>query len=88
MRKVLNWITNRVACWHSDNIYKVSQIMGLILYSLQVPSKSSDTLYFDMADAYDALLVAMRDEGRRFEGVTIEQFSKSFSCQFSNHKPH
>jgi taurine dioxygenase len=48
-------IANGGAYWHSDITYKARPPMGSILYALEVPPTDGDTLYCDMAAAYEAL---------------------------------
>ena len=48
-------IANGGAYWHSDITYKPRPPMGSILYALEVPPVDGDTLYCDMAAAYEAL---------------------------------
>ena len=48
-------VANGGAYWHSDITYKARPPMGSILYALEVPPDGGDTLYCDMAGAYDAL---------------------------------
>ena len=55
-------IANGGAYWHSDITYKVRPPMGSILYALEIPPEGGDTLYCDMAGAYDALSDEMKAE--------------------------
>ena len=48
-------IANGGAYWHSDITYKAYPPMGSILYGLEIPPAGGDTLYCDMAAAYEAL---------------------------------
>ena len=48
-------IANGGAYWHSDITYKARPPMGSILYGLEIPPVGGDTLYCDMAAAYEAL---------------------------------
>lgn len=59
-------IANGGAYWHSDITYKARPPMGSILYGLEVPPEGGDTLYCDMAAAYDNLSDAMKE---RIEGL-------------------
>ena len=59
-------IANGGAYWHSDITYKVRPPMGSILYALEIPPEGGDTLYCDMAGAYDALSDEMKD---RIDGL-------------------
>ena len=47
-------IANGGAYWHSDITYKAQPPMGSILYGMEIPPEGGDTLYCDMAAAYDA----------------------------------
>ena len=40
--------------WHSDTAYKERPDMGTLLYALEVPEYGGDTLYANMAAAYEA----------------------------------
>lgn len=55
-------IANGGAYWHSDITYKARPPMGSILYGLEVPPEGGDTLYCDMAAAYDNLSDAMKEQ--------------------------
>jgi taurine dioxygenase len=59
-------IANGGAYWHSDITYKVKPPMASILYALEVPPTNGDTLFCDMAAAYDGLSEAMKE---RLDGV-------------------
>lgn len=48
-------IANGGAYWHSDITYKAKPPMGSILYALEVPPEGGNTLFCDMAAAYEAL---------------------------------
>lgn len=54
-------IANGGAYWHSDITYKARPPMGSILYGLEIPPEGGDTLFCDMAAAYDALSDAMKE---------------------------
>ena len=55
-------IANGGAYWHSDITYKARPPMGSILYRLEIPPEGGDTLYCDMAGAYDALSDEMKNK--------------------------
>ena len=59
-------IANGGAYWHSDITYKACPPMGSILYALEIPPEGGDTLYCDMAGAYDALSDEMKE---RIDGL-------------------
>lgn len=48
-------IANGGAYWHSDITYKAKPPMASILYALEIPPAEGDTLYCDMAAAYEGL---------------------------------
>lgn len=48
-------INNGGAYWHSDITYEAEPPMGSILHGVIVPPSGGDTLYADMAAAYEAL---------------------------------
>lgn len=51
--------------WHTDGSYKAVPALAACLYGLEVPDEGGDTLFADMAAAYDALSQAIktRSEG-------------------------
>ncbi|MBT6278424.1 MAG: TauD/TfdA family dioxygenase [Chromatiales bacterium] len=59
-------IANGGAYWHSDITYKARPPMGSILYGIEVPPTGGDTLYCDMAAAYDGLAQSTKD---RIDGL-------------------
>ncbi len=52
-----NKITRR---WHTDGSYKAVPALATCLYGLEVPDEGGDTLFADMAAAYEALPQAMK----------------------------
>jgi len=52
--------------WHTDGSYKAVPALATCLYGLEVPDEGGDTLFADMAAAYDALPQAMKT---RLEGL-------------------
>ena len=48
-------IANGGAYWHSDITYKARPPMGSILHALEVPPEGGNTLFCDMAAAYEGL---------------------------------
>lgn len=46
--------------WHSDLSFQATPALATILYGIEVPRAGGDTLYADMAAAYDALEPAMK----------------------------
>ena len=59
-------VANGGAYWHSDITYKARPPMGSLLYALEVPPEGGDTLFCDMAAAYEALPNATKG---RIEGL-------------------
>ena len=55
-------IANGGAYWHSDITYKAKPPMASLLYALEVPPTDGDTLFCDMAAAYDGLPTQAREE--------------------------
>jgi taurine dioxygenase len=53
--------------WHSDVSYKEIPAKATLLYALEVPDEGGDTLFCDMALAYDGLTDAMK---QRLDGMT------------------
>jgi taurine dioxygenase len=47
--------------WHSDRCYEKQPALGSLLYGRICPPEGADTLFADMAAAYDALPQAMKD---------------------------
>ncbi len=47
--------------WHTDHSYDVAPAMGSILYALEVPSAGGDTLYANMALAYETLSDGLKE---------------------------
>ena len=53
-------------CWHTDGSYKALLALATCLYGLEVSDEGGDTLFANMAAAYDALSQAMKV---RLEGL-------------------
>ncbi|THA76971.1 taurine dioxygenase [Streptomyces sp. A0642] len=53
--------------WHSDHSFMAAPALGSVLRAIEVPSAGGDTMWADMAAAYDNLTDAMKD---RIEGLT------------------
>jgi len=62
--------------WHSDVTWRKVPSMGSILRAIEVPEVGGDTLWADMAAAYDGL---GEDVRRRIDGLTaVHDFADSF----------
>jgi len=55
VRKEKNQTINIGGGWHTDHSYDQEPAMGSLLYARQVPSSGGDTLFADMARAYETL---------------------------------
>jgi len=66
--------------WHHDVTWRAEPSMGAILRAVQVPPSGGDTLFADMAAAYDGL----DDETREFIDplVAVHDFMLAFGRQF------
>ncbi|MET9587624.1 TauD/TfdA dioxygenase family protein [Streptomyces sp. NPDC058232] len=53
--------------WHSDHSFMASPALGSVLRAVEVPSAGGDTMWADMAVAYDNLSEPMKD---RIDGLT------------------
>jgi taurine dioxygenase len=47
--------------WHTDQLFAEIPPMAAMLHAVQLPSVGGDTLFSNMADAYDALSAPMKD---------------------------
>jgi taurine dioxygenase len=62
--------------WHSDVTWREVPSMGSILRAIEVPDVGGDTLFADMAAAYDGLADDVR---QRIDGLTaVHDFATSF----------
>ena len=70
--------------WHHDVTWREVPSMGAILHAIQVPATGGDTLFADMAAAYDGLT----DEWKtRIEGMdAIHDYMLAFSAQVPDDK--
>ena len=67
--------------WHSDVTWRQAPSLGSILRALEVPPLGGDTLWTDMAAAYEGLPDAVRD---RIDGLTaVHDFAGSFGQAMS-----
>jgi len=65
--------------WHSDVSWRETPSMGAVLHAIEVPATGGDTLFADMAAAYDGLDDATRTEVDRLSAV--HDFMLAFSGQ-------
>jgi len=56
--------------WHSDYSYKPIPANATMLYALEVPEEGGDTIFADLAAAYDALPVTTK---QRLDGLRVRQ---------------
>lgn len=62
--------------WHTDQSYEQRPALGSLLYALEIPSDGSgDTLFCDMAAAYEALPAATKDRLDDLRGMHIYNHS-------------
>jgi alpha-ketoglutarate-dependent taurine dioxygenase len=73
VRKEPDQATNIGGGWHTDHSYDAEPAMGSILVARELPSKGGDTMFADMAAAYDALDDDMK---ARLEGLEAVHSSK------------
>lgn len=67
--------------WHSDVSWRECPSMGAVLHATQVPATGGDTLFADMAAAYEGLDPDVRD---RIDGlVAVHDFFQAFGHQLS-----
>ena len=56
--------------WHSDYSYKPVPANATMLYALEVPAEGGDTVFADLAAAYDTLPASMKE---RLNGLRVRQ---------------
>lgn len=62
--------------WHSDVTWRETPSMGAILHAIEVPASGGDTLFCDMAAAYDGLSEEMK---QRIDGLTaVNDYALAF----------
>lgn len=70
--------------WHHDVTWRAIPSMGAILHAIEVPEVGGDTLFSDMAAAYDGLEADMKE---RLEGlVAVHDFMFAFAKQVPEDK--
>jgi taurine dioxygenase len=70
--------------WHHDVTWRQRPSLGSVLRAVEVPAVGGDTLFADMAVAYDAL---PEDLKRRIDGLTaVHDFSHTFGLAMSPEK--
>lgn len=79
--------------WHSDVTWREKPSFGSVLIGRTIPETGGDTMFADMAAAYEGLSPKMKDflceltavhDGKgfaRFQGKTVEQFHELFPPQ-------
>ena len=65
--------------WHSDVSWRETPSMGAVLRAVSVPPAGGDTLFADMAAAYDGLPESLRS--RADDLVAIHDFAQAFGHQ-------
>ena len=61
VRKEPNDLHNFAGAWHTDTSYQDTPALGSMLLAVEVPPRLGDTLFCNMAAAYEELSQAMRD---------------------------
>ena len=62
--------------WHSDVSFRESPAMGSVLRAIEVPAVGGDTIWVDMAAAYDGLPDDVKD---RIDGMfAVHDFAQSY----------
>ena len=70
--------------WHTDVTWRVAPAMGAVLRAIEVPEQGGDTLWADMACAYDNLPPDLRD---RIDGMhALHSFVHVFGYGMSDEK--
>lgn len=83
VRKEPDQQTNIGGGWHTDHSYDVEPAMGSILVARELPSQGGDTMFADMAAAYEAL----DDETKKkLDGLEAIHSSKHIFGQQSGYK--
>ena len=67
--------------WHSDVSFRESPAMGSVLRAIEVPAVGGDTIWVDMAAAYDGLPDDVKD---RIDGMfAVHDFAQSYGLAMS-----
>lgn len=83
VRKEPDQATNIGGGWHTDHSYDEEPAMGSILVARELPPKGGDTMFADMAAAYDALDEAMKAQ---LDGLEAVHSSKQIFGEQSGYK--
>jgi taurine dioxygenase len=67
--------------WHSDVSWRAEPSMGSILYAHKVPAVGGDTMWCDMAAAYDSLSASMKE---MINGLTAVHSIESMSARLGD----
>ncbi|HEX9703533.1 MAG TPA: TauD/TfdA family dioxygenase [Rhodospirillales bacterium] len=67
--------------WHSDVSFKERPAAASILHAIEIPAVGGDTLYADMAAAYEGLSDAMKERLARLRAV--HDFAQTAATQFA-----
>lgn len=68
--------------WHTDVTWRPEPSMGAVLHAVEVPAAGGDTLFADMAAAYDGLDDELKD---RIVGlVAVHDFAQAFGHQLDD----
>lgn len=68
--------TNIGGAWHTDHSYDLAPARGSVLLAKEVPPSGGDTLFANVADAYDALSLGLQEtlEGMRAVHTNADVF--------------
>lgn len=69
VRKEADQTVNIGGGWHTDHSYDKEPALGSILVARELPNKGGDTLFADMAAAYEALPDAKKEELEGLEAI-------------------
>ena len=70
--------------WHSDHSFMAAPALGSVLRAVEIPPAGGDTMWADMAAAYDNLSPAMKD---RIEGLSaVHDWVPTWGSQMTQEK--